>query len=72
MTPHPEYGWKRPWYPRCVRDSNHGEKMHRLTVLIRGTAGGSQFGVAKAATLIAVKVLDDSGYVGIEPSLFSG
>ncbi|KAF5355879.1 hypothetical protein D9756_003749 [Leucocoprinus leucothites] len=37
--------------------------METATVLIarRGTAAGSQFGVAKSANLVAVKVLDDGG-----------
>ncbi len=45
-------------------------RVHGLTVFSRGTAGGSQFGVAKAVSLIAVKVLDDSGYVDFVPNLF--
>jgi len=36
---------------------SQGEKNHS------GTAAGSQFGVAKAASLVAVKVLSDAGYV---------
>ena len=35
-----------------------------------GTAAGSQYGVAKAAHLIAVKVLSDAGCVFNLPQLF--
>lgn len=33
-----------------------------LTILHSGTAGGTTYGVAKAATIIAVKVLGDYGF----------
>lgn len=40
-----------------------------LIYVLSGTAAGSQFGVAKAANLIAVKVLSDQGYVSINTIL---
>ena len=42
-------------FPRCTLES------HNHLIVISGTAAGNQFGVAKSANLIAVKVLDDNG-----------
>ena len=36
---------------------------HSLTHFISGTAAGHEYGVAKKASIIAVKVLSDEGYV---------
>ncbi|KAJ3483606.1 hypothetical protein NLI96_g6203 [Meripilus lineatus] len=59
FTGHSQFGGRARWgatfggYPDA--DGN-GHGTH-----VSGTAAGSQFGVAKSANLIAVKVLDDSG-----------
>ncbi|KAI0791170.1 serine protease [Abortiporus biennis] len=59
FTSHSQFGGRARWgatfggYPDA--DGN-GHGTH-----VSGTAAGSQFGVAKSANLIAVKVLDDSG-----------
>jgi len=41
----------------------HSFHSHLLTFMISGTAAGYEYGVAKKARIIAVKVLGDDGYV---------
>ncbi|KIM35761.1 hypothetical protein M413DRAFT_32226 [Hebeloma cylindrosporum] len=59
LTTHTQFGGRATWGatfgPYADRDGN-GHGTH-----CAGTAAGSQFGVAKAANIIAVKVLSDAG-----------
>lgn len=54
--------WPRhSWYVPGKITTYRMSKLTPSWQLVAGTVGGSQFGVAKNVSLIAVKVLDDSG-----------
>ncbi|CAA7269772.1 unnamed protein product [Cyclocybe aegerita] len=59
LTTHSQFGGRARWgatFGGYANADGHGHGTH-----VAGTAAGSQFGVAKAANIIAVKVLSDSG-----------
>ncbi|KAF9522375.1 serine protease [Crepidotus variabilis] len=61
---HTQFGGRAKWgfaAAGYAQADGHGHGTH-----VSGTAAGSQYGVAKAASLIAVKVLDDGGSGSIE------
>ncbi|KAF8645749.1 hypothetical protein AX16_007616 [Volvariella volvacea WC 439] len=58
-TAHSQFGGRARWgatFGGYANADGHGHGTH-----VAGTVAGSQFGVAKAASIIAVKVLSDSG-----------
>ena len=58
-TAHSQFGGRAIWGANFVNSVNTDENGHGTHV--SGTAAGSTYGVAKQATLVAVKVLDASG-----------
>jgi cerevisin len=58
-TAHSQFGGRARWgitYGGYANADGNGHGTH-----VSGTVGGSQFGVAKSVSLIAVKVLSDAG-----------
>jgi len=58
--------WGETFCDGCMDADGNGHGTH-----VAGTAGGTRFGVAKSASLIAVKVLDDLGS-GVISDIISG